>query len=123
LALAVPLSRFTSQVGGGSAFYVRLFRHTQIMKTTLLSLALVVLVSACSHNTDSEMTDSGFTKGEIRDFKSVVLQRTTNSIRGFSRSTNGDVTVDTSGEMFVLHHSTNGWEVLHRAETRAVLPK
>jgi len=23
LALAVPLSRFTSQVGGGSAFYVR----------------------------------------------------------------------------------------------------
>jgi hypothetical protein len=27
LALAVPLSRFTPQVGGGSAFYVRLLLH------------------------------------------------------------------------------------------------
>src|SRR5471030_505638 len=27
LALAVPLSRFTSRVGGGSAFFVRLLRH------------------------------------------------------------------------------------------------
>ena len=93
------------------------------MKNTLLSVALVVLVSACSHNTDSEMTDSGFTKGEIREFTSVVSQKTTNSIREFSRSTNGDAIVNTSGEMFVLHHSTNGWEVLHRAETQWVLPK
>src|SRR5664279_4615333 len=29
LALAVPLSRFTSQVGGGSAFYVRPLRTMQ----------------------------------------------------------------------------------------------
>ena len=28
LALAVPLSRFTSQVGGGSAFFVRRMRRT-----------------------------------------------------------------------------------------------
>jgi hypothetical protein len=28
LARSVPLSRFTSRVGGGSAFYVRLRRHT-----------------------------------------------------------------------------------------------
>ena len=28
MALAVPLSRFTSRVGGGSAFYVRRIRHT-----------------------------------------------------------------------------------------------
>jgi hypothetical protein len=27
LALAVPLSRFTSQVGGGSAFFVRPLDH------------------------------------------------------------------------------------------------
>jgi hypothetical protein len=27
LALAVPLSRFTSRVGGGSAFFVRLLCH------------------------------------------------------------------------------------------------
>src|ERR1035438_3837399 len=31
LALAVPLSRFTSRVGGGSAFFVR--RHYTLMKT------------------------------------------------------------------------------------------
>jgi hypothetical protein len=27
MALSVPLSRFTSRVGGGSAFFVRLLRH------------------------------------------------------------------------------------------------
>jgi hypothetical protein len=32
LALAVPLSRFTSQVGGGSAFYVRHHYITPFMK-------------------------------------------------------------------------------------------
>jgi hypothetical protein len=69
------------------------------------------------------MIDSGFTKSEIQEFKSVVSQQTTNNIRGFSRSTNGYVIVDTSGEMFVLHHATNGWEILHRAETQWALPK
>jgi hypothetical protein len=34
LALSVPLSRFTPQVGGGSAFYVRRLRASQTMKTT-----------------------------------------------------------------------------------------
>ena len=32
MALAVPLSRFTSQVGGGSAFYVRRLRAILLMK-------------------------------------------------------------------------------------------
>jgi hypothetical protein len=33
LALAVPLSRFTSRVGGGSAFFVRRLTHHIIMDT------------------------------------------------------------------------------------------
>jgi len=33
LALSVPLSRFTSRVGGGSAFYVRQQAHITLMKT------------------------------------------------------------------------------------------
>jgi hypothetical protein len=46
LALAVPLSRFTSQVGGGSAFFVR--RHYTIMKTSPFIAMLVCLgVLAC----------------------------------------------------------------------------
>jgi hypothetical protein len=31
MALSVPLSRFTSRVGGGSAFFVRLLDHIKIM--------------------------------------------------------------------------------------------
>jgi Flp pilus assembly secretin CpaC len=49
LALAVPLSRFTSQVGGGSAFFVR--RHSHFMKncTPLIIAALLVsLFIGCS---------------------------------------------------------------------------
>ena len=32
MALSVPLSRFTSRVGGGSAFFVRRLRATLLMK-------------------------------------------------------------------------------------------
>ena len=37
MALAVPLSRFTSRVGGGSAFYVR-----PLMRTTVIIIAFIV---------------------------------------------------------------------------------
>jgi len=43
LALAVPLSRFTPRVGGGSAFYVR--HHSHYMKTfIIIGFTVVVLV-------------------------------------------------------------------------------
>jgi hypothetical protein len=45
LALAVPLSRFTSRVGGGSAFFVR--HHYTLMKIIPL-LTLVFLLTACN---------------------------------------------------------------------------
>ena len=41
MALAVPLSRFTSRVGGGSAFYVR--QHYTLMNDRIL-LALLGLI-------------------------------------------------------------------------------
>jgi Carbohydrate binding domain len=59
LALAVPLSRFTSRVGGGSAFFVRRFTHfssaqtpsNQTMKTKLHTTPILALLalgaSAC----------------------------------------------------------------------------
>jgi hypothetical protein len=42
LALAVPLSRFTSRVGGGSAFYVR--RHSQHTMKEILTLIVTVIM-------------------------------------------------------------------------------
>ena len=118
MALAVPLSRFTSRVGGGSAFYVRLFHLTQNMKRTLLSLAFVIFVSACSHKTDSDLTKSD--KAELMSF---VSQKTTNAVMGFTLSTNGYVAVDTSGERFVFHHAPDGWVLINRAATQSVAPK
>jgi hypothetical protein len=47
LALSVPLSRFTSQVGGGSAFYVRLL-PTHHMKTIRIILVLAFLLVTAS---------------------------------------------------------------------------
>ena len=88
------------------------------LKVAVFGLALGFLISSCSQKNDSEMTDSGFTKGEIHEFTSMVSQKTTNSITGFSREPNGDVTVSTQAEMFVLHSNTNGWVIVHRAETR-----
>jgi hypothetical protein len=50
LALSVPLSRFTSQVGGGSAFFVRPSRGTMLTKRTfsLLLIFLGCFVLSCS---------------------------------------------------------------------------
>jgi hypothetical protein len=45
LALTVPLSRFTSRVGGGSAFFVRRQAHTT-MKTFSKTLAVIALLWA-----------------------------------------------------------------------------
>src|SRR5665647_1262905 len=44
LALAVPLSRFTSRVGGGSAFYVR--PHYTLMKTHKLVSRVILTCGA-----------------------------------------------------------------------------
>src|ERR1035441_7431954 len=40
LALSVPLSRFTSRVGGGSAFFVR--HHLRAMKTLITVCSLII---------------------------------------------------------------------------------
>jgi hypothetical protein len=44
LALAVPLSRFTSRVGGGSAFFVRPHHITHIMKANKHTIRLFGVV-------------------------------------------------------------------------------
>ena len=52
MALAVPLSRFTSRVGGGSAFFVRPIRDDMNFKrpcwlTLFISLALIPVSYGC----------------------------------------------------------------------------
>ena len=55
MALAVPLSRFTSRVGGGSAFYVR--HHYTLMKHMVTLFALSLLLVGCKrHLSDSEIS-------------------------------------------------------------------
>ena len=54
MARLVPLSRFTSQVGGGSAFYVRHHSHFMKYHTPLITAALFVsLISGCSKHPSS----------------------------------------------------------------------
>jgi hypothetical protein len=49
LALAVPLSRFTSRVGGGSAFFVRHHLTAMTKQTRLIAVARIFLaIVACS---------------------------------------------------------------------------
>jgi hypothetical protein len=50
LALAVPLSRFTSQVGGGSAFFVRPLRTT--MKKHCCTDMTEAVTSSCEQHPD-----------------------------------------------------------------------
>jgi hypothetical protein len=48
LALAVPLSRFTSRVGGGSAFYVRRHSHHNNMRLLATIFALLAIHAIAS---------------------------------------------------------------------------
>ena len=53
MALSVPPSRFTSRVGGGSAFYVR--RHSRVMKTfVILLLALPTFIAGCATGSQTQ---------------------------------------------------------------------
>ena len=55
MALAVPLSRFTSQVGGGSAFYVRRL-DTHLMKTSIILVLAFILVGCESSRQSASLT-------------------------------------------------------------------
>ena len=46
MARSVPLSRFTSRVGGGSAFFVR--HHYTLMKYTIPFILLIFLLVGCN---------------------------------------------------------------------------
>ena len=58
MALSVPLSRFTSQVGGGSAFFVR--HHYTLMKCTITFIFLSLLLTGCGNKNSS--SDSSATQ-------------------------------------------------------------
>jgi len=88
------------------------------MKSTLLSLALVVLVSACSHK-----TDSGVTRSDKNELVSFVSKKTTNAIMGVTLITNGYVAVDTSVDRYVFHKASDGWKLVNRAAIQSASPK
>ena len=55
MALAVPLSRFTPRVGGGSAFYVRLL-DAHFLKTSLVVVLAFILVGCKGSQQSASLT-------------------------------------------------------------------
>jgi hypothetical protein len=74
LALAVPLSRFTSRVGGGSAFYVR--RHPRFMKYRTLPIvaALAALLFAGCSKSGSQVQVISAVYGASTNFADVSIR-------------------------------------------------
>ena len=73
LALSVPLSRFTSRVGGGSAFYVRPLDtlHTMKKHISLLLVAVISLMLGCSkapHDTNNAVGHDSLTDWGLIEF-------------------------------------------------------
>jgi hypothetical protein len=69
LALSVPLSRFTSRVGAGSAFYVRPLAHIAMKNALMIVLcSAVILVSGCtSPDSHSRTMDVASLPGDTPD--------------------------------------------------------
>ena len=64
LALAVPLSRFTSLVGGGSAFFVRRMSTKMALTIWLLKIAWIIFVALVA----IQVAIYGYTKNGIGGF-------------------------------------------------------
>jgi len=100
MALAVPLSRFTPRVGGGSAFFVR--QHDTLMKNTTIILALSLLLTACSRH-DAEFTKQipGVWRQELRSYTNTLTVTSDGSF-AFSRfTTNTDTTFTNTGTWLI----------------------
>jgi hypothetical protein len=89
LALSVPLSRFTSQVGGGSAFYVR--PHQTFMKFILTLIALTLLLTGCNRDAmlsrkivGTWQADSSMTEEFNGDGSFLFSKRNSNQTNDFS---------------------------------------
>lgn|GEM_PF-4549883 len=84
------------------------------MKNIILSLMIVLGVSACSHKTNTDKTGPALTQSDIQEFESVVSEKTKSGIAGYGQNPNGDVVVTTkAAEIFVLHHASNGWVIVY----------
>ena len=64
MALAVPLSRFTSLVGGGSAFFVRRMSTKMALTIWLLKIAWIIFVALVA----IQVAIYGYTKNGIGGF-------------------------------------------------------
>jgi hypothetical protein len=81
LALAVPLSRFTSRVGGGSAFFVRLLYRMKNMLFSLLFLCICISANAQSLVPLDVLKQDGVLR--ISDGSSYWEFNTNNTFRSF----------------------------------------
>lgn len=71
------------------------------------SLGILTLLLGCSQKTNLSLSQN-----DIHEITSVISQRTTNHIMGFSVRSNGDVTVSMEGsDDFLLQHSRTGWAI------------
>ena len=73
MALAVPLSRFTSRVGGGSAFFVRLLTRIEFMITPKLAVQYIQGEPENRHKEIHEFVVSA-TAGELLEAVCLIDQ-------------------------------------------------
>ena len=115
MALSVPLSRFTSRVGGGSAFYVRRLAH--IMKSPFLFLLCVCLLApSCSTHRVSTDADTELYRQAFSPCFGGVTQKALayqgrSLLCAFRCPTSGV----TTSEPFVFVQRANGWHCLYHA--------
>ena len=76
MALSVPLSRFTSRVGGGSAFFVRL-----LMRLIFFTIIATLLVGCASSRTHTHQAASPFSRYDD-DFQSSIRRSWEASLHG-----------------------------------------
>jgi hypothetical protein len=89
LALAVPLSRFTPRVGGGSAFVVRLFVLMKIFLSILLFACVITSAKAQSLDPSDVLKQDGILR--ISDGSSYWEFNTNGTFRSFPVGVSGRV--------------------------------
>ena len=99
MALSVPLTRFTSRVGGGSAFYVRPHRTPQMKIILILGCALLLAVTGCkreTHKTQPQVTATATPNGLIEIVTSTPALKMRPPVSEWSK-----VKIGSSGDIYV----------------------
>ena len=110
MALAVPLSRFTPRVGGGSAFFVRPHYALQNMKTAIpVILIIIIVILGCALRYEIVEKKRAVDAAVAANQKDWEMSAVSDSLRSYEALDRGDVAKVKENMMLIANVSAKAY--------------